>query len=180
MFQGLPILLTPDEQFAIVAYTYDLGTGKQGNLYFECNIMLRERSLQHRVLLMQTWGLYVHYFMQGMKKLPAFRGTVFRGYPNKAEVVQEYRLGRPVQWGAFTSTTTDFEGAKGFTDMASGAIFEITVLDGRDIQAYSFFPRENEILLSPSHRFIVTSEPRVRDGFTVISLVQQEGNAFVS
>ena len=52
--------------------------------------------------------------------------------------------------------------------------------DGRDINAYSFFPAENEILLSPSHRFTVSSAPYERDGYTIIDMVQQEGNTFVS
>jgi hypothetical protein len=51
---------------------------------------------------------------------------------------------------------------------------------GRDINAYSFFPEEGEILLSPSHRFTVSSEPREEGGFTVIDLVQMAGVAFVS
>ena len=69
---------------------------------------------------------------------------------------------------------------KGFTDRAAGIIFKITVIDGRDINAYSFFPAEGEVLLSPSHRFIVSSAPYEVDGYTVIDMLQQEGNTFIS
>ena len=68
----------------------------------------------------------------------------------------------------------------GFTDQANGVIFKIDVTGGHDISAYSFYPTENEVLLSPAHRFVVTSEPYKRDGYTVIDMVQQEGNIFVS
>jgi hypothetical protein len=51
---------------------------------------------------------------------------------------------------------------------------------GRNINAYSFFPQEGEILLSPAHRFTVSSEPREEGGFTFIDLVQNVGNTFVS
>eukprot|EP01047_Picozoa_sp_COSAG01_P050994 COSAG01_NODE_5209_length_4405_cov_4.633558_5_plen_63_part_00 len=51
---------------------------------------------------------------------------------------------------------------------------------GRNINAYSFFPQEGEILLSPAHRFTVSSKPRVEGGFTFIDLVQMDGNTFVS
>ena len=51
---------------------------------------------------------------------------------------------------------------------------------GRDINAYSFFPHEGEILLSPSARFTVSSEPRTEGSFVVIDLVQAAGNTFVS
>ncbi len=50
-----------------------------------------------------------------------------------------------MQWGAFTSTTTNFDAAKGFfTDRAAGVIFKIAISSGReprDINAYSFFPQ---------------------------------------
>ena len=59
-------------------------------------------------------------------------------------------------------------------------IFKITVTSGRDINAYSFFPNEGEILLSPSHRFTVSSEPREEGDYTFIDLVQVAGNTFVS
>ncbi len=62
-------------------------------------------------------------------------------YPDKGIVEREYKRGRPVQWGAFTSTTTDFAAAKGFTDRAAGVIFKIAISSGRDINAYSFFPQ---------------------------------------
>ena len=62
-------------------------------------------------------------------------------FPDKGIVEREYKLGRPVQWGAFTSATTDFGAAKGFTDRAAGVIFKIAISSGRDINAYSFFPQ---------------------------------------
>ncbi len=46
-----------------------------------------------------------------------------------------------MQWGAFTSATTNFAAAKGFTDRAAGVIFKIAISSGRDINAYSFFPQ---------------------------------------
>ena len=68
----------------------------------------------------------------------------------QATAVAQYKPGRPIQWGAFSSTSTDFDATKSFTDLATGVIFKITVTDGRDINAYSFFPQEGEVLLSPS------------------------------
>ena len=70
--------------------------------------------------------------------------------------------------GAFSSTTTKLGAAKAFTNQATGVIFKITVASGRDVNAYSFFPAEDEILLSPSHRFIVTSAPYLCEGYTTV------------
>ena len=98
----------------------------------------------------------------------------------KAKVAEQYQVGRPIQWGAFSSTSTDFDVTKTFTSRSTGVIFKITVTDGRDIGPFSFFPQESEVLLSPSHRFFVSSEPYERDGYTIIDMVQQAGSAFIS
>jgi hypothetical protein len=69
--------------------------------------------------------------LQGMQKLPDYKGVVWRGYPDKDTTLAQYKLGRPIQWGAFTSTSTSFEATKGFTDKDSGVIFKITVSSGK-------------------------------------------------
>jgi hypothetical protein len=98
----------------------------------------------------------------------------------KADILKQYKVGRPIQWGAFASTSTNVEVSKGFTSKDDGILFKITVTCGKDINKYSFFPSEGEILLSPSHRFLVSSAPYDLDGFTVIELVQMSGTTFVS
>ena len=118
-----------------------------------------------------------------MALLPRFEGVCYRGMrgmPDKATTVAQFKMGRPIQWGAFPSTSTSFDATKGFMDEVTGVIFKINVTDGRDINAYSFFPAENEILLSPSHRFTVCSAPYQRDGYTIIDMLQVEGNTFVA
>ena len=65
-------------------------------------------------------------------------------------------MGRPIQWGAFSSTTTDVDASRSFTDQTCGVIFKITVMTGRSINEFSFFPTEGEILLTPNHRFFVS------------------------
>jgi hypothetical protein len=181
---GLPAELSTDQAFALAAYSHDLNDGsKEGNLYFELNVALRKRGKDDRAALMAGWGFVMHFRMAAMALLPRFPGFCYRGMrgmPDKATAVAQYKVGRPIQWGAFSSTSTDLDATKSFTDRATGVIFKIYVTDGRDINAYSFFPAENEILLSPSHRFVVSSPPYERDGFTIIDMVQQEGNTFIS
>ena len=157
-----------------------------------------------RAELVKTWGGYMYYMMKGLEQLPDFSGVCWRGYNHgsKADILSEYKVGRPIQWGAFTSVTTrsalharlcwckhqtaeqtalccSVAAAKGFAPKTR-VVFKITVTSGRDINAYSFFPQEGEILLSPSHRFTVSSEPREEGGYTFIDLVQMAGNTFVS
>jgi len=176
----LPAALPEDQMLALAAYSHDLGAGQAGNLYYELNGALRKRGKEDRTAMMDGWGVYMHFMMGAMERLPKVGGVCYRGYPDKATAVAQYKLGRPIQWGAFASTSTDFETTKGFTDQATGVIFKITVTDGRDINAYSFFPQEAEVLLSPAHRFLVSSAPYELDGYTIIDMLQQDGGAFVS
>ena len=66
-------------------------------------------------------------------------------------------MGQLIQWGNFSSTSPDVAAAKVFTDKHAGVIFKLTVLSGKVIQAYSCFPGEDEVLISPQARFIVSS-----------------------
>ena len=54
------------------------------------------------------------------------------------------------------------------------------VRTGRSINDFSFFPAEGEILLTPSHRFFVSGEPYVLDGYTMLDMVEQKGEIFVT
>ena len=106
---------------------------------------------------------------------------MYRGYPDKAKVEEQYQVGRPIQWGAFSSTSTATNTAKAFTDKHSGVIFKLTVLSGKVIQAYSYFSAEDEVLISPQARFVVSSSPYVGDdGYTYLDLVEQKGTLFIS
>ena len=177
---------------AIVAYSHDLhqpGGTKEGNLYFEMNRSLRERTAAGRQTMMETWGVCIHYFLKGLSKLPDVERVCYRGFAHanitdKEALVKMYKNGRPIQWGAFTSTTASLQAARVFAqNAATGVIFRIKVLTGKEIGSLSFFPKEDEILLGPSHKFIVTSDTGgVIDaqGYTTIDLQQQEGEWFKS
>jgi len=174
---------------AIVAYTHDLGLpeaeGRGGNLYYEMNQQLRERSPDGRASMMATWGVAVHYTLKALALLPPVEATCFRGFADgRDSILVHYKQGRPIQWGAFTSTTTDVARARGFAQSAAaGVVFKITVLSGRDIGPLSFFRTENEVLLSPAHKFIVASATGGyvdEQGYTTIDLLQIEGEWFVS
>ena len=177
----LPFALDDDEIAALLAYSHDVhGVEQRGRLYFELNAMLRRRDPSTRHLIASNWGVYMHYVMSAMQKLPDFAGTCWRGMQGRDQVLSEYVVGRPIQWGAFTSTTTNVVAAKNFASRNDGVLFKITVTSGKDINGFSFFPSEDEILLSPNHRFIVSSAPYDLDGYTVIDMVQSSGHTFVS
>ena len=130
----------------------------------------------------------MHYniMIKALELLPAFEGVCWRAYSHplktREAILSEYKLGDMIEWRAFTSVTTIEKFAEQFlgTNKTVGVIFKIHVTSGRDINAYSCFPQECEILLAPNHRFTVSSKPREERGFTYIDLVQVTGNTFVS
>eukprot|EP00964_Phaeocystis_antarctica_P139117 scaffold103823_cov66-Phaeocystis_antarctica.AAC.1 len=181
MYEPLPVALPDDELFAVVVYTYDNQSGEQpGNLFYELNNALRQRGAG-RAALLQLWGGFLFYLLSGLAKLTNTAGVVYRGYPDKAKVEEQYQVGRPIQWGAFSSTSTETTTAKAFTDKHSGVIFKLTVLSGKVIKAYSYFSAEDEVLISPQARFVVSSAPYVgADGYTYLDIVEQKGTLFIS
>ena len=91
-------------------------------------------------------------------------------------MVTEYQKRRTIQWGAFTSSTTSLERARGFAGHL-GVVVKIDIATGKDICNLSFFHSEDEVLLSPNHRFMVTSDNGGTidsHGYTVIELMEQD------
>ena len=74
-----------------------------------------------------------------------------------------YHKGNVVTWPALSSTSPDMEATKAFlakgskSGDATGTLFIIDKGWGYDIQPYSLFPDEEEILLEPERQFRVAS-----------------------
>mmetsp|Transcript_112023 Transcript_112023/g.198465 ORF Transcript_112023/g.198465 Transcript_112023/m.198465 type:complete len:113 (+) Transcript_112023:206-544(+) len=111
--------------------------------------------------------------------MPTYEGLLLRGLPNRDEVETEYKAGRPIQWGAFVSTTTSILAAKEFCDKEAGVIVRISAGYGKKLGAISFFVDEEEVLLSPNAKFVVSAEVYQEAGWWFLDLVQQRGDWFV-
>ncbi len=183
-WETLPANLDTDELWALAAYTYDFNENeREGNLFYELNRGLRARDAKARGSVLTMWGGYLFYLMRALDKLPSLRMYVYRGHPDREAVLRQYKEGRPIQWGAFSSTSRRPELAALFTDRERGIIFRIKVLTGKDIRDFSFFNvEEEEVLLSPQTRFVVVSEPYLNDadGYTYLDLLEQTGTLFLS
>jgi hypothetical protein len=162
---------------AIIAYTHDLSSGsKDGNLYYEKNKMLRDRSAAGRGQMMSTWGVCVHYMLKGLARLPDFSGVCYRGFPSsdKEDIESRYREGREIQWGAFSSTTTDVAAARYFAGLG-GVVAKIKLLSGKDICKISFFETEKEIISLPNDKFLVTRGCYSEGCICMVDLHQNSG-----
>ena len=55
-------------------------------------------GIEQRAEMMKVWGGFMFFIMGALGTLPDYKGVVYRGYPDKKEVVEQYKLGRPIQW----------------------------------------------------------------------------------
>lgn len=146
--------LTVDEAVAIAAYTYDLRqAGLGGANFFEAaNVCLRRRD--ESIVALRP---FLFYFHRAWLKLPVKRSVCYRGVPlSAAQDLMQYALGSRVHWSGITSVTANmFTAATSFAKQ-DGILFEIRVVDGRDVSSHSFFPTEKEALLGPNTALTVT------------------------
>eukprot|EP00750_Incisomonas_marina_P011025 INCI16332.2.p1 GENE.INCI16332.2~~INCI16332.2.p1 ORF type:complete len:1450 (-),score=213.01 INCI16332.2:215-4564(-) len=154
---SLPAQLDEDSYFAIAAYTMDNGVDRDSNVYYALNRALRYRKTHPGPF--RLWQGFLFYLMRALDQLPVCEAVVYRGGNEGMDedtAAREYTLGRTVQWAAFSSTSTSLDVTRSFVQKGKGVIFKISVLTGRDIGPYSFYPSESEILLSPNTKFAVS------------------------
>ena len=160
----------------------DNGVDHSSNVYFSLNRALRNRKSDAGPF--QLWQPFLFFLMRALDRLPPWKGTVFRGGNegiDQATVHRDYPRGRPIQWAAFSSTSLSARAVRPFVDKKVGVIFNIKVVTGRDIGKYSYFPKENEVLLTPNTRFTVTSEVYTdEEGYACVDLAETTGSVLTS
>lgn len=151
---------TKEDAEAVALYTFDFGPSKyEMNPYRIINKALSglgEESMERASGLM-------HIVMRSLRKLPKVTGrTLYRGL-RETVGKEAYREGSIVMWPGLSSTTSDKSITKRFLpkekngNKGSGTLFVIEDGWGYDIQPYSLFPGEEEILLEPNRYFRVQS-----------------------
>ena len=147
-----------DGRFALYLYT------GSSCLYQRLNEDLRERDPSK----IKVWYPFLYYINRFLKTLPNYNGVVYRGMPVPSNIA-EYTRDKQINWSAYSSTSKSETVAQSFAS-ATGIVFRIHLLHGREIQAYSWFSQESEILLHPNMRFLVRREQYSQCGHTYIDL----------
>lgn len=119
---------------------------------------------------------FLFFALSAMRKLPDFKGVVFRGNKSPDIVRKEYTTGREIFWSGFTSTTIDADVARQFAG-PTGVVFRIKINSGKSISAFSALGGEKEVLLPPNAGLVVSDELHVdpTDGRQYIDLVEKAG-----
>jgi hypothetical protein len=160
-----PFKLTQDEIAAINLYTQQL-------VYLLLNSVLRERDRTK----VTPFFPFLRLLMSGMDKLPSHEGILYRGVKLKLEA-KCYQTKKKFIWWSFSSCTTSGEALQ--NPMFLGAqgertLFAIDCTEGKDIQRFSSYKNEAEILLPPGLQFRVGNRMLVPGavGLTLINVKQ--------
>ena len=178
-----------DDAMAVSMYTFDFGNANYDlNPYRMLNGALASQDVEEVKKVRDM--LYV--VMTSLRRMPVVRGvTLYRGIRSSIDM-SVHKVGAVISWPAFSSTTPNMKTTKSFLtkqvrekgndvelddgeqlvdgDMQlNGTMFVIEDAWGYDIQPYSFYQDEEEVLLEPGQQFRVES---VVDGdkFTLITL----------
>ena len=163
-------------------YTFDFGPEEdEYNPYRIIN-----RALVDRENLGKARGI-LYILMCALRKLPRSEGRVlYRGMRGTIDK-EVYKQGCVVAWPGLTSTSPDMSGTKKFLmggddvdededdgasnggkEKVKGTLFIIEDGWGYNIQAYSLYPEEEEILLEPERRLRVESV--IESEMTIVNL----------
>lgn len=175
-----------NDAMAVSMYTFDFGNANYDmNPYRLLNAALANQDVEDVKKVRDL--LYI--VMTSLRRLPVVRGvTLYRGIRSSVDM-SVHQVGSVISWPAFSSTTPDMKVTENFltkqmvtseegidlsnfneiSEELHGTLFIIEDAWGYDIQPYSFYRDEEEILLEPEQQFKVES---VIDGgeFTLITL----------
>ncbi|XP_032912539.1 erythroblast NAD(P)(+)--arginine ADP-ribosyltransferase-like isoform X1 [Catharus ustulatus] len=154
--KGSPVspLSSPDEAIAIMAYTMDESIMRR-RLYKQFNKEVREagRSPQEyrdnfhfkTLHFLLTDALATLWDAQGQKCRWVYRGV--------HDIKFKANVGDIVRFGQFTSSSICKDATQPF---GSTTVFKVETCYGADIQEFSYFPNEEEVLIPPYEKFKVT------------------------
>lgn len=146
--------LTWNHSVAIYVYT-----NSRFNLYQNFNNAVRtdKQKYQDKTFTWYSLFFYLAEAIQILKEMQngcklTYRGTNFEFHENV--------LNTEVRFGQFASSSLDLTEAELF---GTKSCFEITTCEGADLENYSRFPEEKEVLIPPYEKFSVTEVKRRTD-----------------
>eukprot|EP01124_Arcella_intermedia_P010776 TRINITY_DN17306_c0_g1_i1.p1 TRINITY_DN17306_c0_g1~~TRINITY_DN17306_c0_g1_i1.p1 ORF type:complete len:600 (-),score=103.03 TRINITY_DN17306_c0_g1_i1:25-1824(-) len=149
--------LTEQELKAILYYMVSAMNNENGenqSLYTKFNRQIANRSTNITI-----WKNYMYYLLEGLMKLPAWKGTVYRGVtPSILARWKEYhQKNQAVLIITVMSTNKTQKTLKTFSNDRDGTWMVLEVIDGRDVSRLSFYDEEEEIIVLPNTSFRITS-----------------------
>ncbi|XP_039947337.1 NAD(P)(+)--arginine ADP-ribosyltransferase 2-like [Hirundo rustica] len=160
-------LSSPAQAIALRAYTME-----EMRLYQQFNAAMREAGSSSWKYRNEFHFKSLHFLLtQALQKLrrPNQCYDVHRGVKNTQFKVNK---NDKVRFGQFASSSMDIKVAWKF---GHGTIFKVNTCHGVDIQGFTSFPEEEEVLIPPFETFKVTDVSKI--GNTMVIDLQSTGNA---
>jgi len=156
------ISISDDAAASIVLYTS--GTNDV-SLFSILNKLLRDTDRDK----LKPFFSYLQILIKALHSLPDYAGKVYRGVD--VDLSDQYQQDKVVHWWGFSSCSKDRSQADAFTSSKSSTIFTINCKYGKEIEVFSAYAKEQEVVLLPGSIFKVISVTTV-DKFTFIALDQ--------
>lgn len=127
---AIPATMTQRQYNCVRAYT--------GNaIYAGINAALRENSLTTNNFI--YWQPTIEAISSGLANLPNYVGLTQRGTTLPQSVIDQYKVGAIITHYAFTSSSRD-------RPWSGNTLLNITSVQGKDVEALSYYPQEHEVL----------------------------------
>ncbi|CAF1504766.1 unnamed protein product [Adineta ricciae] len=159
--------LSPDESASIYLYTMEWSS-RENSLYVLFNYALRTSDRSQ----LRPWFQYMKLFFTAFYKLPSIENqTVWHGISE--DLSKYYREGEELTWWSLISTTSSFDVLQSSMYLGrvpTQTVFAIETNNGKLIRAHSHLQNDDEILLPPGIRLIVTRISNQSNGIHIIYL----------
>jgi hypothetical protein len=146
---------TRNEAYAILLYTYE-SPNREESPYYRFNAAIRNNDKEEQ----KKWFKFYFYFCNGIHRLPSYGDKVYRGL--SVSNINSYEKGKEMMWGGITSASIKEQNAINFSTLSKSYLPNneriVCCLEngGGKLLPISFFPNEQEVIILPNSKWIVS------------------------
>jgi hypothetical protein len=157
--------LTRDESASIYLYTME---GGKNSFYKVLNEALRSENRP----ALKPWFSFLKLFDVALKKLPTVEENIWRGA--NGDVMGQFKSGQVLTWWGISSCSKSLGVVQGFLSSdTSSTVFMIEAVNGKDVEGYTYFQSENEVILGLGTELRVKGDSlKHHGGLNIIHLVE--------
>jgi hypothetical protein len=156
--------LTKDESAAILLYTME---AEEDSFYSILNQSLRREDRR----LVKPWFPFIKLFDTALRKLPTVKGCIWRGITG--DFSESYKQNEVITWWNFSSCSSEVDVVESFLGKnKKSTLFMIEARNGKNLEGYTHYPNENEILLPMGTKLRVKGKGMKHGQLNVIHLLE--------
>jgi hypothetical protein len=156
--------LTRDESAAILLYTME---AEKESFYSILNRTLRMEDRRS----VKPWFSFIKLFDTALKKLPTVKSCIWRGITG--DFSESYKQNEVITWWNFSSCSSEVDVVESFLGKnKKSTLFMIEARNGKNLEGYTHYPNENEILLPMGTKLRVKGKGMKHGQLNVIHLLE--------